>query len=208
MGRSTLAGFFVPILLQPVSRIGSKRYTARQLAVMGARDEKAFIVSEVLQGIRQIKLTAAEDFWETAILKAREKEIQAQWGVFAWAIFLTVIWITMPIMIGATSLSVYALLGQNMVPSVAFTALSLFSSLEFTIGAIPNTITEMLDALVSIDRIEQHLKSPEVGGTTLPGDAIEIEDATIAWPSPSPERTNGRFMLRDLTIRFPPQKLR
>lgn len=175
---------------------------------MAARDEKAFIVSEVLQGIQQVKLTATEDFWEKAILKAREKEIRAQWSVFAWAIFLTVIWITMPVMIGATSLSVYAVLGRNMVPSVAFTALSLFSSLEFTIGAIPNTITEMLDALVSIGRIEQHLKSPEVGNAVMPADAIEFEKATIAWPSSLPDHTSGRFMLRDLTLRFPPRKLR
>lgn len=175
---------------------------------MAARDEKAFVVSEVLQGIRQVKLTATEDFWESTILKAREKEVQAQWSVFVWAIFLTVIWLTMPIMIGATSLSVYALLGKRMVPSVAFTALSLFSSLEYTIGAIPNAITEMLDALVSIHRIEQHLKSPEVGGTSTPGDAIEFECATIAWPSPLPDRASGRFTLRDLTLRFPPEKLR
>ncbi|KAF2173356.1 hypothetical protein M409DRAFT_15641 [Zasmidium cellare ATCC 36951] len=205
--QSTLAGFLVPILLQPVSSWAANHYTARQLSVMAARDEKAFIVSEVLQGIRQIKLTATEDFWERAILNAREKEIRAQWSVFAWAIFLTVIWITMPVMIGATSLSVYAVLGRNMVPSVAFTALSLFSSLEFTIGAIPNTITEMLDALVSIGRIEQHLKSPEVGNAVTPADAIEFENATIAWPSPLPDHISGRFTLRDLTLRFPPRKL-
>ncbi|KAK4497718.1 hypothetical protein PRZ48_010371 [Zasmidium cellare] len=205
--QSTLAGFLVPILLQPASSWAATHYTARQLSVMKARDEKAFIVSEVLQGIRQIKLTATEDFWEKAILKAREKEIRAQWSVFAWAIFLTVIWITMPVMIGATSLSVYALLGRNMVPSVAFTALSLFSSLEFTIGAIPNTITEMLDALVSINRIEQHLKSPEVENAVSPSDAVEFDNATIVWPSPSPNRNNSRFMLRNLTLRFPPGKL-
>ncbi|GAB7352412.1 hypothetical protein MBLNU459_g2838t1 [Dothideomycetes sp. NU459] len=105
---STLAGFAVPVVLQPLNRLATKRYTSRQLEVMEARDNKAHVVTEALHGIRQIKISATEAQWEKRILEARERELQAQWNVYVWAIFLTFAWIAMPALIGAVALSVYA----------------------------------------------------------------------------------------------------
>jgi ABC-type multidrug transport system fused ATPase/permease subunit len=199
---STLAGFAVPVILQPLNRIATKHYTKRQLDVMAARDNKAHVVTEALHGIRQIKFSATEKQWEKRILDAREQELKAQWSVYVWAIFLTFIWIAMPALIGATALSVYAWHEQQIKASLAFTALSVFSSLEWTISAVPTTLTEMLDARVSTNRIHYHLKSEEGLPVQKPGSSVELENVSIAWPS--------RFdvILRDLNLRFPIGALR
>ena len=199
---STLAGFAVPVILQPLNGIASKYYTRKQLAVMAARDNKAHVVTEALHGIRQIKFSATERQWEKRILAAREQELKSQRDVYIWATFLTFTWIAMPALIGATALSVYAWQAQQIEASVAFTALSVFSSLEWTISAVPTTITEMLDARVSTDRIHQHLKSEELSPVLEAGSSVELKNVSLAWPS----ETNA--ILRDLNLQFPTGALR
>jgi ABC-type multidrug transport system fused ATPase/permease subunit len=108
----------------------------------------------------------------------------------------------MPALIGATALAVYAWQAQQIEASVAFTALSVFSSLEWTISAVPTTITEMLDARVSTDRIHQHLKSEERLPVQAAGSSVEFKNVSLAWPS----ETNA--ILRDLNLQFPTGALR
>jgi ABC-type multidrug transport system fused ATPase/permease subunit len=180
----------------------TKHYTQKQLAVMAARDNKAHVVTEALHGIRQIKFSATEKQWEKRILDAREQELKSQRSIYVWATFLTFTWIAMPALIGATAISVYAWQAQQIEASVAFTALSVFSSLEFTIGAVPMTITEMLDARVSTNRIHQHLKSEERLSVQKSGSSVELKNASIVWPS----ETNA--ILRGLNLQFPTGALR
>lgn len=190
------------MILQPLNGIASKHYTQKQLIMMAARDNKAHVVTEALHGIRQIKFSATEKQWEKRILAAREQELKSQRSVYVWATFLTFTWIAMPALIGATALSVYAWQAQQIKASLAFTALSVFSSLEWTISAVPVTITEMLDARVSTDRIHQHLKSEERLLVQKPGSEVELKNASIAWPSDS------TAILRGLNLRFPTGALR
>lgn len=192
----------MPVILQPLNRIATKHYTKRQLDVMAARDNKAHVVTEALHGIRQIKFSATEKQWEKRILAARERELKVQWSVYVWAIFLTFTWIAMPALIGATALSVYALQKEQIKASLAFTALSVFSSLEWTISAVPTTITEMLDAGVSTNRIHQHLSSEERPSVQKPGSSVELKNTSIAWPSDS------NAILQNLNLRFPTGELR
>ncbi|EFR00574.1 hypothetical protein MGYG_09020 [Nannizzia gypsea CBS 118893] len=203
--RSTLAGFAVPVLLEPVNRVVSRYYTAKQLVVMNARDNKSRVIEEALHGIRQIKFSASEPQWGKSLLAARERELKAQREVYIWGIILTFCWISMPMLIGATSFSVYAWTTQQMTASVAFTALAIFSSLEFTISALPTTITEMLDARVSAARIQEHLESNEREDIIQPGPCVEFKDADIAWPST--EFNSKSFSLEGLNLAFPPGEL-
>ena len=192
----------MPVILQPLNGVATRHYTQKQLAVMAARDNKAYVVTEALHGIRQIKFSATEQQWEKRILDAREQELKSQRSIYVWATFLTFTWIAMPALIGATAISVYAWQAQQIEASVAFTALSVFSSLEFTIGAVPMTITEMLDARVSTDRIHQHLKSEERLSVQKSGSSVELKNASIAWPS----ETNA--ILQGLILQFPTGALR
>jgi hypothetical protein len=64
------------------------------------------------------------------------------------------------------------------------------------------TITEMLDARVSTDRIHQHLKSEERLSVQKSGSEVELKNASIAWPSDS------NAILRGLNLRFPTGALR
>lgn len=203
---STITGLLVPVLFHPLNQLASKRYYGAQEGIMMARDKKTHIITEALHGIRQIKFSAIESQWQSNIMAARSQELIVQRSLFIWAGFLIFCWLSMPIILGAAALGMYALLHETMTASVAFTALSVFASLEWTLGVIPNTITEFFDARISIDRIQQYLDVPDKELSTLPGDAVAFEKASITWPAN--EHGEVGFALHGLTLEFPPNKFR
>ncbi len=110
----------------------------------------------------------------------------------------------------ATSLAVYAIIYGELLPSVAFTAIGVFSNLELTLAVIPELTTDLLDADVSIKRIEKYLRAPEIVKNTADAPNISFEKAEIAWPSDQEEGTNDvdqRYVLRNVNISFPENEL-
>ncbi|KAF2200266.1 P-loop containing nucleoside triphosphate hydrolase protein [Delitschia confertaspora ATCC 74209] len=198
---STIVGLSIPILFQPLNQIATRGYSNAAEALMMMRDEKAHVVGEALHGIRQIKFSAIEQQWQEIIMATRNKELAAQWRAFKWATFMVFTWLSMPILLGAAALGTYAWLNGSVTAAVAFTALSVFSSLEWTLSVVPTTITELLDAKVSINRIEQHLKQPNERHLLESGDSISFEHASVAWPSR--HQDENTFTLKDVSLRFP-----
>lgn len=180
---STIAGLAVPLIFQPLNQVATKYYSQATGDLMLARDKKAHVVTEALQGIRQIKFSAVEAHWQEAILTARTRELKAQWRVSLWSVFLVFCWLSMPILLGAAALGTYAWLNGSMTASVAFTALSVFSSLEWTLSVVPTTVTEFLDAKTSIARIQLHLDNEDKKEVIIPGENLLFEKASIKWPT-------------------------
>jgi ABC-type multidrug transport system fused ATPase/permease subunit len=202
-----LAGLLVPIIVMPINVLASKRYAKAQDGLMKMRDQKMAVVTEALQGIRQIKFSALEEQWNKKILDVRWKELKEQWTVFVNDTILLTIWILGPVMLAAAALTVYAIINKTLSASVAFTTISVFEALEMTLAVIPELITDYLDAQVSADRIQKFLDSPEKEQSTVPGPRVSFENATIAWPSDDVDKEEDRFKLRDITLSFPEHQL-
>jgi hypothetical protein len=77
-----------------------------------------------------------------------------------------------------------------------------------TPSSLTNAIDrELLDAIISINRIEKYLNSPEKIPNTVPGDAVSFQNASVAWPSDNLEE-HDRYILRNVDLRFPEGALR
>ena len=202
-----LAGLLVPTIVMPINVLASKRYAKAQDGLMKMRDQKMAVVTEALQGIRQIKFSALEKQWNKKILDVRGKELKEQWTVFVNDTILITIWILGPVMLAAAALTVYAIINKTLSASVAFTTISVFEALEMTLAVIPELITDYLDAKVSADRIQKFLDSPEKEQSTVPGPSVSFENATIAWPSDDVDEEEDRFKLRDIALSFPKHQL-
>ena len=198
-----LAGLLVPALVTPINILISKRYASAQDYLMKMRDQKMAVVTEALQGIRQIKFSALERQWQKKVLEVRTKELGTQWKVFLCDTGL----ILGPVMLAAIALGVYAIIHKQLTPSLAFTTISVFEALEMTLAVIPELITDYYDAKVSADRIKKYLDSPEKQEITKPGPTVSLEDATIAWPSDEFEKDENHFKLREVNLKFPNQEL-
>ncbi|KAK0113328.1 hypothetical protein ONS95_013584 [Cadophora gregata] len=206
--QALLSGFLAMSLTIPLNIVFSRRYAAAQDRLMKVRDTKMGVVTEALQGIRQIKFSALEANWHEKIGKVRRKELDEQWNVFVSDTFLLFCWISSPIALAATSLAVYAWKYGELTPSVAFTAIGVFASLEVTLAVIPELTTDLIDAFISVERIEKYLAAPEISKNTNHAHNISFEDASIAWPSDEEKEDDDlRYVLRNINVSFPENEL-
>ncbi|KAL6716631.1 hypothetical protein ACLMJK_006199 [Lecanora helva] len=205
--QSLLAGLAVFAILLPINTYVSKRYTDSQDELMEIRDQKLAVMTEALQGIRQIKFSAEEQQWQDKIGKKRDRELKTLWRVFCLDSALIGVWILGPVMLSAVSLAVYAVLNGSLSPSVAFTTLTVMDAMEATLAILPELISDGLEAWVSVKRIDDYLQAPERDNYRTGGNYISFSGADIAWPADSPAEDADRFRLRDINIRFPMKEL-
>lgn len=117
-------------------------------------------------------------------------------------------WITGPVALAATSLSVYAWLYGELSPSIAFTSIGVFGGLELQLAIIPELTTDLIDAWVSIERIEKYLNAPEISKNTNDALNVSFENASIAWPSDEEEEQGDeRYVLQNIDVSFPEKEL-
>lgn len=204
--KSMVAGLGVVAATTPFNIIVSKKYSAAQDNLMKVRDRKMAVISEALQGIRQIKFSALETQWENRIRRVRNEELKTLRTVFTTEACLILFWIMNPVLLSAVALSAYAILYGTLSPAVAFTALAVFSELEYVLSVIPELTTDALDAYVSTKRIKDYLDSAEKSFKATPSNRIAINNATIAWAADS-EDQEDRFCLRDVNLEFPINEL-
>ncbi|KAL4899056.1 hypothetical protein BDW74DRAFT_184058 [Aspergillus multicolor] len=213
---SLLAGIGGAVLLAPFNSWLTKRYAVAQEEFMKASDKRTSAVTEVLQGIRQIKFGALEQQWQDRIKEKRKTELSLLWRTSVYTTGMVSVWIMGPLLLSAISLTVYALTRGDLSPSVAFTALSIFGSLESSLASLPDLFSKAMEAKVSADRIDTFLSSAEKLSNTADVSSITFKGATVAWPSDTEETAENnwdpptdttRFALRHLTLTFPPRGL-
>lgn len=218
---SLAAGMIAIILAFPFNKIFAKRYGSYQKQLMKARDKKTKVVSEALQGIRQIKFSAVETEWSEKINKVRDDELVLLWQTKLNNLYMTLCGDIAPVFLTVFALATYAYVYGDLLPSVAFTALGVFMQLEGILGMVPFLFMMGINAKVSCDRIDTFLRSAEKPENTYPGDFIAFDKVTVSFPSKSStpqqvdededtearETRENRFVLRDLTLRFPDKSL-
>ncbi|KAK4196916.1 P-loop containing nucleoside triphosphate hydrolase protein [Triangularia verruculosa] len=205
--KALFSGLSAMLAIMPVNIYFSKKYAAAQDRLMKTRDKKMEVVTEALQGIRQIKFSALEPDWENKIGAVRERELGAVWDVFVTDTMLLACWITSPILLAAISLAVYAYINGSLTPSVAFVSLGVFKALEVTLSIIPELTTDVLDAWISVKRLEEYLNSAEVSRVSKDGEEVSFDGASIAWPAGEETNEEDRFVLRDINVTFPKGEL-
>jgi ABC-type multidrug transport system fused ATPase/permease subunit len=214
------AGVVAILLFFPVNKWLAGRYGTYQKKLMKARDKKTKIVSEALQGIRQIKFSGMEPQWFDKINDVREEELVILWQTKLNNLYMTFGGDIGPIFLTIFALATYSYIHGDLLPSIAFTALSVFAQLEGVLGMVPFLLMMGINAKVSCDRIDTYLKSPEKPENSLPGDRITFENVSVSFPSKSNveeatedvdegtsmEREQG-FVLRNIILEFPSNSL-
>ncbi|KAF7908234.1 uncharacterized protein EAF01_003989 [Botrytis porri] len=201
---SMAAGMLAIIGMAPINQALAKRYGGFQKELMKARDKKTTIVTEALNGIRQIKFSANETQWGEKIFEAREEEIVKLWKTKINNLYMMVGSNVAPVLLTVLALATYSYIHGDLLPSVAFTALGVFMQLEGVLGMVPFLFMMGANAKVSCDRIESFLQSPEKPENTYPGDSITFENVSVSFPSKSKiSEEEDRFVLRDLNLHFP-----
>ncbi|PYH38072.1 ABC bile acid transporter [Aspergillus neoniger CBS 115656] len=200
---SLCAGLLGIVVLFPINQYLAKRYGKKQKALMDIRDKRTTMTTEALHGIRQIKFSAAEDVWSDKLETVREEELSVLWSSRLDNIYMTIGSEFTPIVLTALSLTTYSYIHGSLLPSVAFTAISLFLQLEGIVGRIPYLLVSVITAQVSADRIDKFLRAPEQEENTHPGEVISFHNASVTFPCDAQDAAADRFALRNLNLVFP-----
>ncbi|RLO06771.1 hypothetical protein DYB28_014473, partial [Aphanomyces astaci] len=156
-----------------ISTIQSKAFDR----VSTARDDRMQAVKETFGSILIVKLHA----WEQKYLSDFALEMGHVWTLmFSGAISIFVLWAS-PLFVSMTSFAMYTMvLGQPLTASKVFTALALFRLLQNPMSEIPDNITAVVEANVSLDRIQEYLDQADQPARPAPAVTPESEDTVIA----------------------------
>ncbi|KAK0619751.1 hypothetical protein B0T14DRAFT_537418 [Immersiella caudata] len=219
MGLSAIPGFIVMGLLLPINIAFGRGFNSTQKKIMAATDKRIHTTNEILQSIRIIKYFAWEHRYAEIVDEKRRAEIKALRNRFMlWAVAVGV-WNTVPIIITFFSFLFYTVIEEKpLLPSVAFTAISLFMLLRYPLDQLGDMIAHVQESKVSIDRIEEFLSEEETEKFEQLGQenidengerVIGFRDATFIWGSKTAVAGDGSmaFRLLDLNVDFKIGKL-
>lgn len=205
LGPSALAGVAVIILLIPLNGAVSVKMKTYQVQQMKFKDSRIKLMSEILNGIKVLKLYAWEPSFLEQIEGIRQSELQLlRKGAYLQAIS-TFIWVCTPVMVTLITLGVYVCVDENNVLDAekAFVSLSLFNILKIPLNLLPQLISGLTQASVSLKRIQDFLNQNELDPqcverkTISPGCAITIHNGTFTWAQDLPPT------LHSLNIQIP-----
>ncbi|XP_066599372.1 multidrug resistance-associated protein 1 isoform X2 [Prorops nasuta] len=188
LGPAVLAGVAVMIILIPVNALIANKVKTLQIRQMKSKDERVKLMNEVLNGIKVLKLYAWEPSFEQQILKIRKKEIQ----VLKEAAYLNAgtsfIWSCAPFLVSLVSFATYILIDDANVlnSTTAFVSLSLFNILRFPLSMLPMMIGNIVQAYVSVKRINKFMNAEDLDPNNVQHDPSEayplvIENGNFTW---------------------------
>ncbi|KAL2158565.1 hypothetical protein VTH06DRAFT_4332 [Thermothelomyces fergusii] len=213
-----LCGLGAGSLMVPLSSMLSRRYTALHFGLMKYRDGKAHLLTEALQGMRQIRYSALEQHWEAKILASRDEELRQYWRVALWQCLVVFMVNLGPLLLAGVTFSIYVWQnGTHIRASVIFTSLGLFDQLDEAVALLPLLQMYLLEAWTSAVRLEKYFNQSDMVAVAEPGETISFENATVAWPRvqdtdiprevAEDQREAAHSILSNVTLDFPMGKL-
>ena len=214
LGLSSLAGIVMMLLVMPVNLFIAKQFTRTQKKVMATTDVRIHTTNEILQNIRIIKYFAWEQRFGQIVSEKRQAELRALRNKYILWTAAAGVWFGVPILITFFSFLLYTVVEKRpLIPSVAFTALSLFGILRYPLDQLADMVAHVQESKVSIDRIEEFLNEDETekydqlicerqDRDRYP--VIGFDNATLTWGGKNAEGPNGQtaFRMIDLNVRF------
>lgn len=195
LGYTSFVSILIMVLAMPLNYYIAQQFSRMQKKVMAATDARIHTTNEVLQNIRIIKYFAWEQRFSAIVDEKRALELRAVRNKYILWTCAAAFWFGMPLVIAFFSFMLYTLVEKKpLIPSVAFTALSLFGILRIPLDQLADMIAHVQEAKVSVDRIEEFLSEDETekyeqlslyekdkDGQTL----IAFDKATFSWDSKS-----------------------
>ncbi|KAF8154551.1 multidrug resistance-associated ABC transporter [Crassisporium funariophilum] len=162
LGYSALVGLGVLIIGLPIQFLLIVIMFNQRKKGVKITDRRVRLTTEVLHGIRLIKLYGWEGFYTRQISHLREGEIKTiRKSAFA-ASLLIAMFTFVPILAGVLSFITYALTGHDLNVAIIFSSLQLFTIIRIPLIIFPFVLKSLADALVSFERITKFLTADEL----------------------------------------------
>ncbi|PKA52346.1 ABC transporter C family member 2 [Apostasia shenzhenica] len=188
LGVASLLGSLMLVLMFPVQTFVISKMQNLTKEGLQRTDKRIGLMNEVLAAMDTVKCYAWEQSFQNKVQILRNDELSWFRKAQLLAACNSFILNSIPVVVTVISFGVYSLLGGDLTPAKAFTSLSLFAVLRFPLFMLPNLITQVVNANVSLKRLEELFLTDERVlmpnpplDPTLP--AISIRDGYFSWDS-------------------------
>ncbi|XP_076114149.1 multidrug resistance-associated protein 1-like [Mytilus galloprovincialis] len=208
MGHSMWSGIGVLLILIPLNGFVISKIHKLQAQQMRQKDERIKLLSEVLNGIKILKLYAWEMAFKDKVLIIRNMELKILFKAAIYRIVIIFSRAVAPYFVSLATFATYIFMSSDhyLDAKKAFVAISLFNILRVAISFAPMAVNKTIKASVSFHRLNRYLNSKDLNQTnvvhnTPKDDAIVIEDGTFSWDP------DGGKCFRNINITIPEKKL-
>uniref|UniRef100_H2Z8G2 Multidrug resistance-associated protein 1 n=1 Tax=Ciona savignyi TaxID=51511 RepID=H2Z8G2_CIOSA len=188
LGPSVLAGLAVMVLLIPVNGVIAAKARALQVKQMKYKDERIKLMNEILNGMKVLKMYAWEMSFKDKVTSIRNKELKELRKAAYLNAASSFTFVCAPFLVSLTTFAVYVLSDEKNVLDAqkAFVSLSLFNILRFPLMMLPMVVTSLVQASVSLQRLESFLNNEEldqfnVDHSAASENAIRVDGASFRW---------------------------
>ncbi|KFV74610.1 Canalicular multispecific organic anion transporter 1, partial [Dryobates pubescens] len=208
LGPSVLAGIAVMVLLIPINAFLVSKSRNIQVRNMKNKDERMKIMTEILNGIKILKLFAWEPSFEKRVNEIRAHELKDLKNFSYLQAISIFVFTCAPFLVSLASFAVYVLVDENNVLDAqkAFTSISLFNVLRFPMSMLPLVLSSVVQANVSKARLERYLSGEDLDTSAIyhnpiAGSAVRFSEATFSW------QQDGNAVIKDVTLDIAPGSL-
>ncbi|XP_029021322.1 ATP-binding cassette sub-family C member 5 isoform X2 [Betta splendens] len=185
LGPTALVGSSVFLMFYPTMMLASRLTAYFRKKCVAVTDRRVRLMNEILACIKFIKMYCWEDAFAQNVHKARseERRILERAGVLQS--------LTMgvsPIVVVIASVCTFTLhmaLGYDLTAAEAFTVVALFNSMTFALKVTPLAVRALSEGAVAVTRFQRLFTMDDreavVVKTEDPSNAVEFQDATLAW---------------------------
>ncbi|KAK4349562.1 hypothetical protein RND71_032317 [Anisodus tanguticus] len=198
LGVAALLGALMLVLMFPVQTFVISKMQKLTKEGLQQTDKRIGLMNEVLAAMDTVKSYAWENSFQSKVQGVRNEELGWYRKAQLLAALNSFILNSIPVVVIVISFGVFSLLGGDLTPARAFTSLSLFAVLRFPLFMLPNIITQVVNANVSLKRLQELLLAEErillPNPPLEPGlPAISINNGCFSWES----KLLGRDLVRD-----------
>ncbi|KAJ1751848.1 hypothetical protein LPJ79_001690 [Coemansia sp. RSA 1821] len=225
LGPSAIVGLSVAIVYVPLSKVVFQYATRMETRFNSLSDERVAAITELLQGIKAVKLFGWEQRFLERINEKRERQLGCLWRLnCAWLMAIGVTSMA-PMLVLVLIFTMYTVVFQHQLSAeIAFTSISVFQLVRIVFEFMPGMLSWAIGGYVSLNRIDSYLGQPEIqqlDERVSNSNTLGFDNACLAWDDPAEPSTEqtpllqqqqqhqqqsaptSGFMLQKLNVEFP-----
>ncbi|XP_026752373.2 uncharacterized protein LOC113512651 [Galleria mellonella] len=194
VGISFLAGVAFSVILIPINKLIANKIGQLSTELMKYKDTRVSLMSDLLRGIRTVKVHVWEDYFISKVTEARKAELHYLRSRKLLDAICVVLWATTPVLVAALTLGTHAIRHRDLDAPTVFTTVALINMLIAPLNAFPWVLNGLTEAWVSVKRIQKLLDLPDMNSEIYydklntnrdEDNIIVIKNANFSWVKPS-----------------------
>ncbi|KAJ2406779.1 Transporter of the ATP-binding cassette (ABC), partial [Coemansia sp. RSA 2530] len=163
LGVSALVGLSLSVLYIPLSKVLFKHLAKVEEKLTSLSDERVTVITELLQGIKAVKLFGWESRFLEMVDEKRKHQLKYQWRLLLAWVHVNIASSLAPMLVLVVIFVVYIIgFGNRLTAEIAFTTISVFQLIRIVFEHLPGIMNWAVGGYVALGRIDSYLGQPQV----------------------------------------------